>query len=94
MGYYKRYRTVVKLDQPLGCGGSVFSGYKLGRGAFHPDWYDDQTNRGGEFSLGVGVPLLKDRLIDKRRSGVSQAALAVRTELVGLGRKAPWDTSR
>ena len=76
MGYYKRYRNVVKLDQPLFSGGSVFGGYKLGRGSFHPAWYDDQTNRGGEFSAGIGVPLLKDRLIDKRRGGVSQAALA------------------
>jgi outer membrane protein TolC len=76
LGYYKRYRTAVKLDQPLFAGGSVFGGYKLGRGSFSPAWYDQQTNRGGEFSLGIGVPLLKDRLIDKRRSSVSQAALA------------------
>jgi len=78
LGYYKRYRSAVKFDQPLWGGGSVFGGYKLGRGDFASAWYDDQTNRGGEFSLGVGVPLLQNRLIDKRRSGVSQAALARR----------------
>lgn len=76
LGYYKRYRTALKLDQPLQGGGSLYGGYKLGRGSFSSAWYDQQTNRGGEFSLGIAVPLLKDRLIDKRRSGVSQAALA------------------
>lgn len=76
LGYYKRYRTAVKLDQPLIAGGNVFGGYKLGRGSFHPAWYDEQTNRGGAFSVGVGLPLLKDRLIDKRRSDVERAALA------------------
>jgi outer membrane protein TolC len=76
LGYYKRYRTALKLDQPLPGGGSLYGGYKLGRGSFSSAWYDQQTNRGGEFSLGIAVPLLKDRLIDKRRSGVSQAALA------------------
>lgn len=78
LGYYKRYRTAVKLDQPLLGGSDVFAAYKLGRGHFHPYAYEQETNRGGEFSLGIGVPLLKDRLIDKRRSGVSQAALARR----------------
>jgi outer membrane protein TolC len=95
MGYYKRYRTVVKLDQPLPGGGDVFAGYKLGRGHFHPYAYEQETNRGGEFSVGIGVPLLKDRLIDKRRSGVSQAALArravepaVQTQLLDFVREA------
>lgn len=76
MGFYKRYRTSAKLDQPLYAGGNVHAGYKIGRGAFHPAWYDDQTDLGGEFSLGVGMPLLKDRVIDQRRSGVMQASLA------------------
>ena len=95
MGYYKRYRNVVKLDQPLAGGGEVFAGYKLGRGNFHPYAYEQETNRGGEFSAGVSVPLLKDRLIDKRRSGVSQAALArravdpaVQTQLLDFVREA------
>ncbi len=76
MGYYQRYRNVVLLDQPLPGGGEAFAGYKLGRGNFHPYAYEQETNRGGEFSAGIGVPLLKDRLIDKRRGGVAQAALA------------------
>jgi len=76
MGYYQRYRTSAKVDQPLYHGGNVYGGYKIGRGEFNPAWYNDETNLGGEFSLGLGVPLLKDRLIDKRRSGVMQASLA------------------
>lgn len=75
-GFYRRYRTSAKLDQPLYGGGNVYAGYKIGRGDFHPAWYDDQTNAGGAFSAGVGMPLLKDRVIDQRRSGVMQASLA------------------
>jgi outer membrane protein TolC len=95
MGFYQRYRNVVRLDQPLPGGGDVFAGYKLGRGQFHPYAYEEETNRGGEFSAGIGVPLLKDRLIDKRRSGLSQAALArqavepaVQTQLLDFVRDA------
>ncbi len=95
MGFYQRYRNVVRLDQPLPGGGDVFAGYKLGRGQFHPYAYEQETNRGGEFSAGIGVPLLKDRLIDKRRSGLSQAALArqavepaVQTQLLDFVRDA------
>ena len=95
MGFYQRYRNVIRLDQPLPGGGEVFAGYKLGRGQFHPYAYEQETNRGGEFSAGIGVPLLKDRLIDKRRGGLSQAALArqavepaVQTQLLDFVREA------
>lgn len=95
MGFYQRYRNVVRLDQPLPGGGEAFAGYKLGRGNFHPYAYEQETNRGGEFSAGIGVPLLKDRLIDKRRSGLAQAALArqavepaVQTQLLDFVREA------
>lgn len=95
MGFYKRYRTVALFDQPLSSGGDVFFQYKLGRGHFHPYAYEEETNRGGEFSAGLSVPLLKGRLIDKRRSGVSQAALerqavepAVRSQLLDFVREA------
>jgi outer membrane protein TolC len=76
MGFYKRYRTTALVDQPLFGGGSLQGRYKIGRGSFNSAWYDDQTNLGGEFALSMAVPLLKDRLIDKRRSGVFQAGLA------------------
>jgi outer membrane protein TolC len=39
-----------------------------------PTWYGErETNDAGEFSAGFGIPLLKDRLIDKRRAGVLRA---------------------
>ena len=51
--------------------------------------------RGGEFALGAGLPLLKDRAIDKRRSELFQAQLArqgvepaIQTELLDYVRVA------
>lgn len=75
-GYYKNYRSGVGLQQPLWSGGFVFGGYRNGSGYF-PDWYKNRlTNEGGEFRLGLGVPLAQGRAIDKRRAGVLQTSLA------------------
>ena len=55
----------------------MFGAYRIGDGPF-PPWYKErETDGGGEFSVGVGVPLLKNRAIDKRRSEVAQSRLAV-----------------
>jgi outer membrane protein TolC len=75
-GFYKNYRHGVSLDQPLFGGGYLYSGYKVGNGKFQPWFKERQTNEGGEFSIGLGAPLLKDRAIDKRRAAVFQADLA------------------
>ncbi|MCA9199746.1 MAG: TolC family protein, partial [Planctomycetales bacterium] len=76
LGFYKTYRSLVELNQPMYGGGYVYSGYKIGDGKFQPWFKERETNEGGEFSAGFGVPLLKNRQIDQRRSEVMQAALA------------------
>ena len=83
------------MTQPAYQGGYVFGGYKIGRGDFQPWFKDRQTNDGGEFALGAGVPLLKDRAIDKRRSELFQAEIgraavepAIQTELLDYVRVA------
>lgn len=75
-GFYRTYRNGIAIDQPVFRGGYVYGGYKIGDGNFQPWFGERETNEGGEFSAGFGVPLLKDRLIDKRRAAVFQADLA------------------
>jgi outer membrane protein TolC len=75
-GFYQNYRNGIALDQPLFHGGYLYGGYKIGDGKFQPWFKERETNEGGEFSLGFGTPLLKDRAIDKRRAELFQADLA------------------
>lgn len=77
-GFYKTYRNGISLDQPLFRGGTVFGGYKSGHGNFQPWFKERETDEGGEFSVGIDVPLLKDRSIDKRRAALFQSDLARR----------------
>ena len=75
-GYYQTYRNAIALDQPVMSGGYLYGGYRIGDGNFQP-WYGGRgTNEGGEFAAGFGVPLLKDRSIDKRREALFRAGLA------------------
>ena len=76
LGYYETYRSAITFDQPIFDGGYVYSGYKMGRGNFEPWYKERETNEGGEFAAGLGVPLWQNRTIDKRRSAVWQASLA------------------
>lgn len=98
LGFYQNYRAGAMLNQPLyNSGGYVYGGYKLGRGDF-PVWYKDrQTDGDGEYAVGFGVPLLKDRQIDKRRAELFQADLTsqavepmVRTQLIFFSRDAAY----
>jgi outer membrane protein TolC len=75
-GFYQTYRNGIALEQPLIRGGYLYGGYKIGDGNFQPWFGERETNEGGEFAAGFGVPLLKDRLIDTRRAAVFQADLA------------------
>lgn len=70
LGYYQTYRQSVGLVQPTYNGGEVFAGYRIGRGEFQPWYLERQTNDGGEFKVGMAVPLLKNRNIDARRAEI------------------------
>ncbi len=79
VGFYENYRHGAALKQNLVCGGSVFAGYRVGRGEFEP-WYQELvTNEGGEFKAGAVVPLAQGRAIDKYRAGLWTAELAQAT---------------
>jgi len=100
-GFYEYYRNKVSLEKPLFHGGYLYGGYRIGEGNF-PVWYGEQeTNGGGEFAAGVGIPLLKDRAIDKRRAELFKAQLErqrvepeIRAQLIDFSRIATiyyWD---
>ena len=75
-GFYQTYRNGFAASQPLFRGGYLYGGYKIGDGNFQPWFKERETNEGGEFSAGFGMPLLKDRFIDERRAAVFRAELA------------------
>ena len=100
-GFYQTYRNGVALDKPLFGGGYVYGGYKIGDGKFQPWFKERETNEGGEFSTGLGIPLLQGRVIDTRRAELFKAELArdavepaIRFQLLELTRAATqayWD---
>lgn len=73
-GFYKTYRQAVGFEQPLYGGGSLFGRYRIGRGSFEPWYLERQTNDGGEFRLGLSVPLWQNRTIDERRAQLWRTA--------------------
>lgn len=74
-GFYDNYRNLVKLEQALMPGGSVYGQYRIGDGSF-PEYYRDrETNEGGEFKVGWQTPLMRNRAIDQRRADIFQATL-------------------
>ncbi len=75
-GFYENWTTETGFEQFLGAwGSSVFGGYRLNRGDLLPDYDKNRTETGGEFRLGVRVPLLRDGSIDRRRAAVLKARL-------------------
>ncbi|GAB4142195.1 MAG: hypothetical protein Tsb009_12370 [Planctomycetaceae bacterium] len=68
LGFYETYRHRLGIEQPLYGGGSVFAGYRNGRGFFQPWYLERQTNDGGEFKAGITIPLFQNRRIDPRRA--------------------------
>jgi outer membrane protein TolC len=75
LGYYNGSVVEARTTQPLGSnGGYVYGGYRVSRGDFPV--YEDQayTNRAGEVKVGALYSLLRDRLIDERRSKRTLAA--------------------
>lgn len=101
LGFYETYRHAVGAEQPLLSGGTVFGGYRNGRGSFEP-WYQERsTNHAGEFKAGAVLPLLQNRAIDERRTDLwtsqwaQQAAEpGIQVELIEFVRQASfayWD---
>jgi len=96
-GFYQTYRHSVGVTQPLYGGGEVFAGYRIGRGDYQPWYLERQTNDGGEFKAGVGVPLLQNAAIDPRRSALWQAQYGrqlaepdIQAQLIGFVREASY----
>jgi outer membrane protein TolC len=77
LGFYENYRHGLALKRPLIMGGTAYAGYQLGDGFFEP-WYGErETDEGGEFKVGIDIPLLQNRAIDPRRTAVRLASLDV-----------------
>lgn len=78
LGYYDGQVVETKLSRPLRpFGAEVFGAYRLSEGDF-PIYEDIEfTDELGEVKLGVLFSLLRDRVIDDRRFGERDAALAV-----------------
>lgn len=101
IGFYETYRHRVGLEQPTYWGGSLFAGYRIGRGSFQPWYLERLTDEGGEFKGGVIVPLLRNVGIDTRRAelwktnlGRQIAASEFRLQQIGFVRDASyayWD---
>ncbi|MEH3106465.1 MAG: TolC family protein [Sphingomonas fennica] len=68
-GYYDGSVVAGRATQPLGNnGGYVYGGYRVSRGDF-PIYEDENyTNRLGEVKVGALYSLLRDRLVDERRT--------------------------
>jgi len=73
LGFYRTNRLGSGVSQPLFSGGEIFGGYKIGRGNFQPWFGERESNDGGEFSVGIAVPLRQNRAIDARRAATFRA---------------------
>lgn len=69
LGYYDGTVATARATRPLtGNGGYVYGGYRVSRGDF-PIYEDENyTNRLGEVKVGALYSLLRDRLVDERRT--------------------------
>lgn len=77
-GYYDNSRAKSMLEQPIApLGMTFFGGYRFGSGTFAP--YDEKalTLGEGEATAGFNLPLLRDRGVDARRTGVRVTSLGV-----------------
>ncbi|PLR23030.1 multidrug transporter [Caulobacter zeae] len=75
LGYYDGDQVEARATRPFGDnGGYVYGTYRLSRGDFPV--YEDQahTNELGEAKIGVLYALLRDRLVDERRTRRTLAA--------------------
>ncbi|KTT76821.1 multidrug transporter [Sphingomonas endophytica] len=69
LGYYDGTVASGRATRPLGDnGGYVYGGYRVSRGAFPVYEDENYTNRLGEVKVGALYSLLRDRLVDERRT--------------------------
>ncbi|MBB5711805.1 TolC family protein [Sphingomonas xinjiangensis] len=75
LGYYDGTVVAGRATRPLGDnGGYLYGGYRVSRGSF-PIYEDENyTNRLGEVKVGALYSLLRDRLVDERRTRRTLAA--------------------
>lgn len=75
LGYYDGTVVAGRATRPLtGNGGYVYGGYRVSRGDF-PIYEDENyTNQLGEVKVGALYSLLRDRLVDERRTRQTVAA--------------------
>ncbi|MBN9230788.1 MAG: multidrug transporter [Legionella sp. 40-6] len=73
-GYNNNYGETQLTVPTLYNGVKLFAGYRNGEGDW-PIYYQNYlTNSGGEYRAGLSLPLLRDRLIDKERTGLLSSA--------------------
>lgn len=73
-GYINNYGDTQLTIPTLYNGVKFFAGYRNGQGSW-PIYYQNYlTNSGGEYRAGLSFPLLRDRLIDKERTGLLSSA--------------------
>ncbi len=75
-GFYDRYTADLGIEQPTRLWGArLFGGYKIGRGDFPSYLGGEQTNKGGQVSGGVELPLLRDGATDASRTRLRSGEL-------------------
>jgi outer membrane protein TolC len=90
-GYYDGTSIEGKLSRPFTSnGGEAYTSYRVSRGSF--PIYEDRsyTNQAGEFKVGAVFALMRDRLIDERRTrlGIAETDINVARlegEMVAIG---------
>ena len=80
-GVYRNYRHGIGVARQLWWGGYLSAGYRIGRGDFEPWYKERETDKSGEYKLGLVQPLLQGRAIDPARVALFQANL--RQQAVG-----------
>ncbi len=80
-GFYRNYRHGIGVARQLWWGGYLSAGYRVGRGDFEPWYKERETDKGGEFKLGLVQPLLQGHALDPARVALFQANL--RQQAVG-----------
>ena len=75
-GFYESTVAKAIVEQPLATGDTIYGGYAVSD-RFLPDYYDGRTQDDGELLLGLRLPLLQNRSIDRRRALVRKAEIGV-----------------